>query len=348
MSDKHSNVLFANETQDLCAIRDIDFAMKSRCYYDLPKLLCEQEPLVFKVAYLFNGIGMTIFMRACSFKYVPNSILKKLIELGSDVNACYRGKKAIHFAIDYGCTNAVAFLIEHGLHIHARDVSGYTPLHLACLNLNEDIIDLLIKAGGDVNEVHPVNGRTPLHSACEYSNAEGIKLLLAAGANVMARRKDGKTPLHDLCKANCVNGIDLLVSYGADVHARDNRGKTPIFSAITHMNEDVLKHLIEKYHVDVNVESKNKQTAFEYIWEALKPEQLLYLIRNGARCTTKMFFKITYYNYVNEGNVKMLKLSEYAYIFTMMLQVKHHTKHTKSKLRLLSVDIFRRLFTFLM
>ena len=89
---------------------------------------------------------------------------------------------------------------------------GNTALKLACNYGNADCVDLLIKAGADVNlfaygsavttimnpavEPRPKSGETALMKAVKTSKPECVSLLLTAGADVNIRESArGQTAL---------------------------------------------------------------------------------------------------------------------------------------------------------
>jgi serine/threonine protein kinase len=59
----------------------------------------------------------------------------------------------------------------------------------------EDIIDIIIQRGGNVNIVNS-HGETPLHVACTYKHTAIAKSLVQHGASVNAQNDHGETPLH--------------------------------------------------------------------------------------------------------------------------------------------------------
>ena len=81
--------------------------------------------------------------------------------------------------------------------VNARDKDGSTPLHCATWKGQQDVADLLIKAGADVN-AHNNNdhwGTTPLHAAAHANQAAIAQLLIDHGADVNAQDMNGRTPL---------------------------------------------------------------------------------------------------------------------------------------------------------
>jgi ankyrin repeat protein len=92
--------------------------------------------------------------------------------------------------------------------IDARDKDGSTPLHCATWKGQQEVADLLIKAGADVN-AHNSNdhwGTTPLHAAAHANQAAIAQLLIDHGADVNAPDMNGRTPLFHTTfhKANAV------------------------------------------------------------------------------------------------------------------------------------------------
>ncbi|XP_037227805.1 NF-kappa-B inhibitor beta [Falco rusticolus] len=73
---------------------------------------------------------------------------------------------------------------------------GYTPLHVAVLRKDLEMVELLLSAGADLNKAEPSCGRSPLHLAVEAQSPEVAECLLRAGADPAARMYVGYTPLY--------------------------------------------------------------------------------------------------------------------------------------------------------
>ena len=95
---------------------------------------------------------------------------------------------SIHEAAEDGNIEAVKQHIAAGTDVNAKNVDGWTPLHLAT---TKEIAELLIAEGADVNAKDYL-GRTPLHRS---RRKEIVELLIAAGADVNAKNDYGTTPL---------------------------------------------------------------------------------------------------------------------------------------------------------
>ncbi|XP_066205419.1 NF-kappa-B inhibitor beta [Saccopteryx leptura] len=81
------------------------------------------------------------------------------------------------------------------LQLEAENYEGHTPLHVAVIHKDAEMVQLLQEAGADLNKPEPTCGRSPLHLAVEAQAADVLELLLKAGADPAARMYGGRTPL---------------------------------------------------------------------------------------------------------------------------------------------------------
>ncbi|XP_017362032.2 NF-kappa-B inhibitor beta isoform X1 [Cebus imitator] len=81
------------------------------------------------------------------------------------------------------------------LQLEAENYEGHTPLHVAIIHKDAEMVQLLRDAGADLNKPEPTCGRSPLHLAVEAQAADVLELLLRAGANPAARMYGGRSPL---------------------------------------------------------------------------------------------------------------------------------------------------------
>lgn len=135
------------------------------------------------------------------------------------------------------------------------EVFSWTPLHIAARWGHDDIANLLLDHGADVE--HLAGGFcdcclahgwtrsrsgdrplwTPLHTAICQGNESTVKLLLSRGAlptNVTgpipgSRKQPRVSALHTACQTGATSLAHLLITkYQAEVEARDHLGQTPI------------------------------------------------------------------------------------------------------------------------
>jgi len=128
--------------------------------------------------------------------------------------------------------------------LNERDALGYTPLHRASEEGNDEIVARLLKVGAGVGDARdsdglPLTRGTSLDSrdnnyATALMHAAGggfvgiIELLVDAGAALSAADEFGLTALHYAAESGQVGAIRALLARGADVHAADETGKRAI------------------------------------------------------------------------------------------------------------------------
>jgi ankyrin repeat protein len=181
------------------------------------------------------------------------STVRKLLAEGSDLSQldseqCFT---PLMQAINLGEVEIVQVLLEAGADIHFSPYFEDTPLGLAALTENLEIVKLLLKFGAN-----PDNGGEcpPLYWAVEHKNIKMIQLLLEAGANI-----NGSTPSHITClmKASLegyLNIVKYLVESGANTRATDENGNTALIKAAFYGHQEVFDYLFE---ITDNIEEKN-------------------------------------------------------------------------------------------
>ncbi|MHC4745085.1 MAG: ankyrin repeat domain-containing protein [Planctomycetota bacterium] len=109
-----------------------------------------------------------------------------LVEMGTDVNAADdRGETPLIWAAWKGHVELASLLIEKGANVNEANVAGGIPggiaLHDAVYGGHKEMVELLVSAGADVN-ARSKNGKTPLGLAIDGRNEEITELLRKAGA----------------------------------------------------------------------------------------------------------------------------------------------------------------------
>src|SRR5918993_2662139 len=90
------------------------------------------------------------------------------------------GSSLLHHAAGFGSADTLAFLLELGAEVNAKNRRGSTPLHWA---IDDDAKVSALLARGAAVDVKEVEGRTPLYQAATMAHGHGvIRQLLAAGA----------------------------------------------------------------------------------------------------------------------------------------------------------------------
>ncbi|GFO11390.1 ankyrin repeat and socs box protein 1-like [Plakobranchus ocellatus] len=98
--------------------------------------------------------------------------------------------------------------------INQRNRLGCTPVRLAATGGHETCLNLLIKAGADINIVD-VKGQTPLFVAVKNRRLGCARLLLESGACPDGDSKNSSTPLYVAFMNGDIQYVLLLLQYGA-------------------------------------------------------------------------------------------------------------------------------------
>jgi ankyrin repeat protein len=124
------------------------------------------------------------------------NVVKELIARGANLDT--NGGVALRAACQDGYTDIVRVLLEAKANVNVNFQGNLTPLANAIMFEHPIIVDLLIKAGADMNRLFSVTTKyqTPLIQAIRDRNLDIAKLLIEAGANVNKADANGKTPLY--------------------------------------------------------------------------------------------------------------------------------------------------------
>uniref|UniRef100_G1N0G3 Ankyrin repeat and SOCS box containing 6 n=1 Tax=Meleagris gallopavo TaxID=9103 RepID=G1N0G3_MELGA len=151
---------------------------------------------------------------------------------------------------ELGLVEAAEVLLEFGADLGFEDpVTYYTPLHIAVLRNQADMVELLARHGADINRRDRIHESSPLDLASEEpERLPCLQRLLQLGADVNAADKTGKTALlHALLHCHCSSVVDLdditesirlLLEGGADARATTENGDT-VFTYIIFLLGDI-------------------------------------------------------------------------------------------------------------
>lgn len=126
-----------------------------------------------------------------------------------------------------------------------------------------------------INEIGKYN-RTPLFAACSTYRNDIVDLLILNGANVnLVSGFYEETPLHNACIVGDLYAVNKLLAEGADPNIGNFHNTIPIMFAVQGKYLDIAKVLTP--YTNFNHEDKNRCTIFSYaISQEQNTDQLLY------------------------------------------------------------------------
>ncbi|MFN7095831.1 MAG: ankyrin repeat domain-containing protein, partial [Burkholderiales bacterium] len=143
---------------------------------------------------------------------------------------------------------------EH--YLDAKDSNGLTPLHIASMGGQSEMVIFLLKQGVDI-KAKTEKDETPLHLAVRKGDYEQtVQLLLKAGAKIDARTKQGHNALHIAAYEGRLASCKLFIEQKIDIELKDNSSNTALYQAITGNRAEVVKLLLAA-GADINAKIKD-------------------------------------------------------------------------------------------
>uniref|UniRef100_A0A672YDC2 Ankyrin repeat domain 27 (VPS9 domain) n=1 Tax=Sphaeramia orbicularis TaxID=375764 RepID=A0A672YDC2_9TELE len=146
----------------------------------------------------------------------------------------------------------------------SRDDRGYTPLHVAAICGQAQLIDLLVHKGAPVNATD-YHALTPLHLACQRGYQGVTLLLLHYKANTDAQDNNGNTPLHLACMYGHEDCVKALVYYDVQtcrLDLQNDKGDTALHMAARWGYEGIIQVLLEN-GASTDILNKNKDSPLQ-------------------------------------------------------------------------------------
>lgn len=136
--------------------------------------------------------------------YGNESVLAVLLQAGADPTLSdSAGLTPLYLAAQHGHAGVVQLLLASGSRPHDRvsqvTHTGETVLHLAVQAQQPVVVRILLEHSACAVNNQDWWGRTPLHLACESNQQELVEMLVHAGAQLDIRDFEGQAVLHSAC-----------------------------------------------------------------------------------------------------------------------------------------------------
>lgn len=135
-------------------------------------------------------------------------------------------KTPLDIAIEKQNRILVRLLSNHkNIDLYTKDITGITPLHRACVYNFFYAVKILCTKMTFVDMFNPSKKETPLMTAVKNGYTNIVELLLKAGADVNVKNCEDNTALHYACIYGHPTIAQILIEMGADVYAKNKQGK---------------------------------------------------------------------------------------------------------------------------
>ena len=203
------------------------------------------------------------------------------------------GVSALHLACQRGNHSAVNVLLRcNDIDVSKVDKNGDTPLHEACLNGYDRIVEKLMQrleledAESVATKANIQNSelQTPLHLACREGHSEVVNSILKHIPDfnlrvILTQTRDNEesTPLHLACESSRDEIVRILVLNGADLLAVKLDDVAPMHIAARYGYTEVAKTLLSGHNA-IDVVDDFSQTPLHYAASHNKVEMIVFLL----------------------------------------------------------------------
>ncbi len=161
----------------------------------------------------------------------------------------------------------IKFLIEAGIDVNLRFVSGNTALMFAAVQGRVDICQLLINAGADVN-VQMNDGGIALMFAAEQGDMDICQLLIEhPNYKPDIQNRNGDTAFMLAAKAGRADIFRLLLQKGVDINFQNNSGATAFMLAAKAGRADICRLSLEHPNYQPDIQNQSRDTALMFAAE---------------------------------------------------------------------------------
>ncbi|KAK3595539.1 hypothetical protein CHS0354_021644 [Potamilus streckersoni] len=183
---------------------------------------------------------------------------------------------------DYALT--LISLIGDPEYLNIRNNLAQTPLHLAVITKQSNVVRRLMTAGAEI-DCHDHKGNTPLHiAACEgYFEIAHVLLTpisedelklnsypiqaVQTSRSINTRNYSGQTALHLAGEKAHYNTLLVLLHFGADINIQDAKsGRTVLHYAAEAGNEALVNFLLQQRAININCMTYSGATPIMLAW----------------------------------------------------------------------------------
>ena len=165
------------------------------------------------------------------------------------------GNSPLHVACMKGNLTIFQALVSHGMALESD------MLILAIANSQNEVVFALLSEYGCDPNTKDNDGNSPLHVACIKGNLDIVKVLISHGADLNSLDSGNDTPITLAVK----NGreevvLTLIREYGCDPNTKDSRGRSLLRLALEKRRYNLFKKLMNTCNFDLNAQDDFNET----------------------------------------------------------------------------------------
>ncbi|XP_031268815.1 serine/threonine-protein phosphatase 6 regulatory ankyrin repeat subunit C isoform X2 [Pistacia vera] len=183
-------------------------------------------------------------------------LLTYLLSKGVEVDSQSDSGTPLVWAAGHAQQEAVKVLLEHHANPNAETEDNITPLLSAVAAGSLACLELLIKAGANVNII--AGGATPLHIAADIGSTEIIECLLKAGADPNVTDEDGQKPIQVAAARGNRGAVEILF---------------PLTSAVNSIPEWTVDGILEYMQSETSKQEAARNVKEDSLPENVKPKK---------------------------------------------------------------------------
>ncbi|KAJ0080423.1 hypothetical protein Patl1_23271 [Pistacia atlantica] len=183
-------------------------------------------------------------------------LLTYLLSKGVEVDSQSDSGTPLVWAAGHAQQEAVKVLLEHHANPNAETEDNITPLLSAVAAGSLACLELLIKAGANVNII--AGGATPLHIAADIGSTEIIESLLKAGADPNVTDEDGQKPIQVAAARGNRGAVEILF---------------PLTSAVNSIPEWTVDGILEYMQSETSKQEAARNVKEDSLPENVKPKK---------------------------------------------------------------------------
>lgn len=151
----------------------------------------------------------------------------------------------------------IRLLLDHGAELK-NPIGDKTLLHIVCLNGPLDLVQRLVDNPNVELNAQDSYGETPLMEACRSQNLEAMRILLQKKVDLNIQDELGYTALHKICLHGYAEALDVLLQSEVDIQQKTSWGDTALHLATTSKYSPIMKKLLDAgFPIDIPNEMGN-------------------------------------------------------------------------------------------